>query len=92
MKVILRKEAEFDFNESKYTAIPSEVFTTLVGEATPLENLEEKALPIVAVFENKSDYISNSKAYNIDMEKSIYVSPKGQIFCYLKSDKNTTEE
>ena len=83
MKVILRKEAEFEFNENKYTAIPSEVFETLIGTPS-IEESDDKALPIIAVFENKEDYLKNGGCYNIDFDRNIFVSSKGQIFCYLK--------
>ncbi len=81
MKVILKKEAEYDFNEGKYTAIPLEVFTTLVGKGDIPSG--EEALPKVIVFESKDDYLKNVHNYRINPNKSIYVSMKGQIFCFL---------
>lgn len=94
MKVTLTKEADFDFNESKYTAIPSEVFKTLVGEPDN-DALSEVQLPKVIVFENKTDFIKNAVLHDIDYERNIYVSNKGQIFCYLNtfsSDESTDTE
>jgi len=94
MKLILKREAEFDFNESKYTAIPSEVFSTLVGE--PDESvLADPQLPKMIMFDNKADYIKNAKLHDIDYNRSIYVSNKGQILCYLNvfsSDESTNTE
>ena len=94
MQLILKREAEFDFNESKYTAIPSEVFNTLVGE--PDEGvLADPQLPKMFMFDNKADYIKHAKLHDIDFNKSIYVSNKGQILCYLNnlsSDESTNTE
>lgn len=78
----LIKEAEFDFNEGKYTAIPSSVFSTLIGE--PKEYIVDPEISNMVMFEDKEDYLSNGNRHNIDYEKSIYVSAKGQILCYLK--------
>lgn len=82
MKVILTKEAEFDFNESKYTSIPSEVFKTLVGEPV-IESDQNPPMDKVIVFENKSDYLANAKRLDINYDRSIYVSPRGLIYCFL---------
>lgn len=94
MKLTLTKEAEFDFNESKYTAIPSEVFNTLVGEPDDT-CLSNPTLPKMIMFENKADYIKTAKLHDIDYSRSIYVSAKGQIFCYLNTfstDESTNTE
>lgn len=88
MKVRLLKQAEYDFNESKYTAIPSEVFTTLVGFGMREEELD----PQVVMFENKEDYLANVGKHDIDMSKSVYVSSKGQIFCFIKDDAKDVSE
>lgn len=93
MKVILKKEAVFEFNDGKYTAIPREVFTTLVGEPHLHEEYpDEEMTPMVEVFENKEDYINNAGLYDIDKDKSVYVSSKGQIFCFLKNDSTHIKE
>lgn len=87
MKLTLTKEADFDFNESKYTAIPTEVFMTLVGE--PDESiLADPPLPKMIIFENKSDYLKHAKLHDIDYSRSIYVSNKGQILCFLNTFSN----
>ena len=94
MKLTLTKEADFDFNESKYTAIPTEVFTTLVGE--PDEDiLADPQLPKMIMFESKSDYLKHAKLHDIDYSRSIYVSNKGQILCFLNtfsSDESANTE
>ena len=94
MKLTLKKEAEFEFNESKYTAIPSEVFTTLVGEPDD-SCLSDPKLPEMVMFENKADYIKTAKLHDIDYNRNIYVSSKGQILCYLNTfsnDESTNSE
>lgn len=88
MEVLLIREANYDFNEGKFTAIPSEVFTTLVGD--PIMALDETK-PKVIMYESKDEYIKNAFRHNIDKSKSIYVNQKGQIFCYLVNENGTTD-
>ena len=88
MEVILVKAANYDFNEEKFTAIPSEVFTTLVGD--PILTLDGSK-PRVIMYESKDDYLKNSNRDNIDYSKSIYVNQKGQIFCYLVNENGATD-
>ena len=94
MKVVLKKEAEFEFCEEKYTAIPSVVLSTLVGKPEETTGPADPELPRVIVFENKSDYIANAGKYNIDYGRNIFVSQKGQFFCYELSNAtaNTKED
>lgn len=80
MKVILTKESEYDFSESKYTAIPSGVFEMLVETKIASSNTE---YPKVIVFNDKDDYVENSWRHNINKSKDVYVSQKGQIFCFI---------
>lgn len=88
MKVILTKESEYDFNESKFTAIPHSVFSMLVEGNADVSNTD---YPKVIMFNDKEDYISNVWKHNIDHSKDVYVSPKGQIFCFIDSnDENET--
>ena len=87
MEVLLVKGANYEFNEGKFTAIPSEVFTTLVGECR--NTLEDTRQPRVIMFESKDDYLDNGLRHNIDYSKSIYVNQKGQIFCFLEENGTT---
>ena len=80
MEVLLIKEANYNFNEEKFIAIPNEVFTTLVGN--PIMQLDETK-PKVIMYESKDEYIKNSFRHNIDKSKSVYVNQKGQIFCNI---------
>jgi hypothetical protein len=95
MELLLTKEAKFDFNVNKYTAIPSEVFKTLVGEPDD-SVLSEVQPPKLIMFENKDDYIHNAVLHDIDYDRNFYVSSKGQILCYLKTqstnESTDTEE
>lgn len=83
MEVLLIREANYDFNDGKFTAIPNEVFTTLVGD--PIMVLDETK-PKVIMYESKDEYIKNVFRHNIDKSKSVYVNQKGQIFCYIKQE------
>lgn len=82
MNVTLIKEAEFEFNEGKYTAIPWGVFSTLITNEEL--SVVHDNLPKVIMFNDKPDYVKNATKYAIDEEKDVYVSPKGQIFCFVK--------
>lgn len=86
MKVILTKETEYDFNGSKYTAIPHDVFTMLVEKSTAADS-ESISLPKVIVFNDKDDYVNNAWRHDINMSKDVFVSAKGQIFCFIGNDE-----
>lgn len=88
MEVLLIKEANYDFNEEKFTAIPNEVFTTLVGD--PVATFDGSK-PRVIMYESKNDYLKTSNRHNIDESKSVYVNQKGQIFCYLVNENGATD-
>lgn len=85
MKVILTKESEYDFNASKYTAIPHDVFEMLVEQNT-IADSESISLPKVIVFNDKVDYANNAWKHNINTSKDVFVSAKGQIFCFIGND------
>lgn len=87
MKVILLKEAEYELDTAKYTALPNDIFTMLVRVQyrTPNNN----HLPRVIIFENKEEYLSKSERYEIDVTKDVLVSNKGKILCYLKEMEET---
>lgn len=84
MKVRLIKSAEFDFNESKYTSLPFDVFKSLVGDSG---DVSSESLRDVVVFENREDFIKNANRYHFDDEKPVSVSSKGQIFVFLSESK-----
>ena len=91
MRTRIIKEAEFDFSEEKYTAIPNSVFSMLIGE--PEDYLDSNPpSPKIIMFENKEDYIHNALRHNIDSSKNYYVSNKGQILCFLKDEGTTDTE
>lgn len=85
MKVILTKENEYDFNASKYTAIPHDVFTMLVEQNDTAAN-KSISLPKVIVFNDKDDYANNAWKHAINTSKDVFVSSKGQIFCFIGND------
>ena len=94
MKITLIKEANFEFNEEKYTAIPSTVFDTLIGKPDEAV-LSASPLPKMVMFEDKNDYVQNAAKHEIDFNRSIYVSNKGQILCFLNtfsSDESTNSK
>lgn len=82
MKVRLLKEAGYDFDGEKFTELPYEVFSTLVGE-TNVGN--DDKWPKMVMFENKSDYIEHGSHFDIDTNKSVYVM-KERIFCFLREE------
>lgn len=88
MKVRLIKSAEFEFNESKYTSLPFDIFKSLVGESG---DVSSESLRDVVVFENREDFIKNANRYNFDDEKPVSVSSKGQIFVFLSESKTESD-
>lgn len=87
MKVRLIKYADYEFDTEKLTSLPSEVFNTLVG--CPVRDNDVTTHDVV-VFDNKDKYLQLANADEIDMDRNIFVSNKGQIFCYLKKGENAT--
>lgn len=85
MEVLLVKEAVYDLKVDKYTAIPGEVFNTLVDAPKNVPHPSERCI----IFDSKEDYLNNAMRHSIDLSKSVYVSPKGQIICYLETPKGT---
>lgn len=87
MKVILKRNAIYEFNSEKYTPIPNGIFNMLVDpEHQEVVADDEKMLPKVIYFSNREDYIKNHMKYDIDETHDIYASIKGPIFCFLKGD------
>lgn len=80
MLVNLVKEANFEFDESKYKAVDKEVFDMLIE---PTETKTDAEADII-VFNDKNEYQEKSLRYSIDEQKPIYVNAKKQIFCFLK--------
>ena len=89
MKVILSKKAEYDFNESKYTPIPFGTFNAMMGgvnETSKYSELEE-----VMFFNSVSDYMMNASMCDINKEKPIYVSEKGNVFVFVNKEETKEE-
>ena len=90
MQVVLIKEAIYNLAADKFTPIPHDVFNALMlGGEDDRSVLQTDDLPRVIMFENKEEYLNYYETDKIDKEKDIYVSKKGQVFCFLK-DKNAT--
>ena len=85
MEVLLLKEAVYDLKTEKYTAIPGEVFNTLVDEPNNTPHPSERCI----IFDSKKDYLDNAYRHPIDLTKSVYVNSKGQIICYLQQNIGT---
>ena len=87
MKVLLKKEGYFEFDETKFTKIPSDVFNAMA--TTTFENVEkvDSNIPEVLYFKNMKDYITHASSgkYIFDKTKDVFVSQKGEIFVYLNS-------
>lgn len=82
MDVVLIKKAKYNLAEEKYTPIPGEVFEMLMDAKVETENLD--GLPKVIMFETRDDYDKYAGG-DLDFSKDVYISKKGQIFCFLKS-------
>lgn len=82
------KEAEYEFNEGNYTQIPLTVFNMITGNSYSKDESDDVELRNVVVFENAHAYRDSLYRYDsmIDRGHSVYVSPKGQIFCFLREE------
>lgn len=88
MKVLLKKEGYFEFDETKFTKIPNDVFNAMA--IASFDNVEaiNKNIPEVLYFKNMKEYMvhySNGK-FALDKRKDIFVSQKGEVFVYLNTD------
>lgn len=87
MKVLLKKEGYFEFDETKYTKIPNDVFNAMT--ITSFENVEkvDSNIPEILYFKNMKDYMTHASSgkYVFDKTKDVFVSQKGEIFVYLNS-------
>ena len=82
MDVVLIKKAKYNLTEDKFTAIPGEVFEMLMDAEVETECLD--TLPKVIMFEDRDEYDKYGGG-DLDFSKDVFVSKKGQIFCFLKS-------
>lgn len=82
MDVVLIKKAKYNLSEDKYTAIPGDVFEMLMDANVETECLD--SLPKVIMFENRDEY-DKYNGNDLDFSKDVFISKKGQIFCFLKS-------
>ena len=87
MEVVLIKKAKYNLDEEKYTPIPGDVFEMLVDTNVVTEDLD--TLPKVIMFESRDDYVKYDPK-DIDFTKDVYISKKGQIFCFLKTTSSLT--
>ncbi len=90
MDVILVKKAVYNLTTDKVTPIPGDVFQTLMLTGDVPDVINTEALPRVIMFENKDSYLTYGED-DIDYSKDVYVSKKGQIFCFLKDAADTEE-
>ena len=82
MDVVLIKKAKYNLSTDKLTVIPGDIFDLLMEADRQVE--DTTGLPRVIMFENKEDFLKYG-GYDLDLDKDVYVSKKGQIFCFLKS-------
>lgn len=88
MQVLLKKEALFVFDESKYTRVPSEVFDNMVESSFPSEKGKKDDIECeVMYFKNMRDYDDynhNTNKNIFDKTKDVFISQKGEVFVFCK--------
>lgn len=88
MKVLLKKEAVFVFDESKYTRVPSDVFDNMVESSFPSEKEKKDNIECeVMYFKNMRDYDDynhNTNKNIFDKTKDVFISQKGEVFVFCK--------
>lgn len=98
MLVLLKKEATFNFDESKYTKMPSDVFNNMVEASFPTKNNKNEAIEAeMMYFKNMRDYDDYNFNHNkngdvFDKTKDVFISQKGEIFVICKAKETTPDE
>lgn len=93
MKVRLCKRAIFEMNEERYSKIESNSFINMIGNS-PL-NEETDVNADVICYNSIIDCMKDKEFIkeNIDLEKEVFISDKGNIFIYLlKKEKDGTTD
>lgn len=81
MKVKLTKSAVYEFNEEKFTAIPTTTFNNMISSVNGItEDIKDE----VIFFANVQEYIEGRKEYRFSDEKPVYVNEKGQVFVFVE--------
>ena len=85
MKVKLTKSAVYEFNEDKFTAIPTTTFNKMISSVDgKKEDIEDE----MVFFGSIEEYVEGRKEYRFNSEKSVYVNEKGQIFVFVEPFNN----
>ena len=83
VKLVKTEVAEFNLPYDNCERISHELFRSLIN----FECKEEKSNePKMVVFKSKEEYLENACKYDLDLNQSILINPKGQIFCWLKKE------
>lgn len=101
MKVILVNEAEYELNEEKMQKMSFDTFKLVTDNS--FANSNEATFPKVRVFKNMGEFnriVNDKEIETFDTSKEILLSPKGNIFIFLKdntdattnTEENTTEQ
>ena len=92
MKVKLTKSAVNEFNEEKFTAIPTATFNNMVSSVIGTnEDIKDEMI----FFANVQEYVDGRKEYRFSDEKPVYVNEKGQVFVFVepfRTDGTTNTE
>lgn len=80
MKVKLTKSAVYEFNEEKFTAIPSATFNNMVSSVGGRKDEVEDEM---VFFGSIEEYVEGRKEYRFSDDKPVYVNEKGQVFVFV---------
>lgn len=92
MKVKLTKTAVYEFNEEKFTAIPTTTFNNMVSS---VDGVKEVIKEEMIFFANVQEYVEGRKEYRFSDDKPVYVNEKGQVFVFVepfRTDGTTNTE
>lgn len=81
MKVKLTKTAVYEFNDEKFTAIPTTTFNKMISS---VEGKKEDTECEMIFFNNIEEYVEGRKEYRFSEEKPVYVNDKGQLFVFIE--------
>lgn len=84
------KNGKYNFKPEEYTAMPYDVFETLIGGQT---NDDEDGQEVI-IFKSRDEFLETTSVVDlgIDKEKPVYVAGgTGHIFCFRKGKDEETK-
>ena len=86
---ITKETRDFNFEETAYTKISSNVLNMLIDNVESKKTETEDSTTEMLFFKDKEDYKENAEYCNVDLSRPVFVNNQnGSFFCYSKSRAN----